>query len=499
MASTSSKMDVEGAEDKKKEDKVVAAVAEEEEHKSKEELEREKLMKDMRANVALCERASEKNEIRYLARVVRKIPSVRRRLTPALLSVLVKTHLPVAKQAALLKALERDEKVDEKPPTKVCGAVEAYLTLLTIISCVDRDANDTAFALSTALIARFHEDEMNRRNLDPVLAKAYFYYARCAELCDSFGDIRPELLHAYRTASLRHDIETQATLLNALLRNYLTYNLYDQAEKLVNKTAFPVDRASSNQHARFLYYTGRIEAIKLDYTRSYESLTQALRKAPQHSAEGFRVTVSKLSCIVQLLLGDIPDRSLFSQADFAVALKPYYELTEAVRVGDLAAFHQVLKKREHVFRLDKTLSLIQRLRRNVIKTGLRKINEAYSRISLADVCEKLHFDNIEDAEFIVAKAIRDGVIDASIDHDQQILISNEVVDIYSTNEPQDIFHQRIKFCLNLHNEAVMAMRFPEDTSKQDEEERKERLKQEEELAQELAEEDDEDEMDDVGL
>jgi 26S proteasome regulatory subunit N3 len=53
----------------------------------------------------------------------------------------------------------------------------------------------------------------------------------------------------------------------------------------------------------------------------------------------------------------------------------------------------------------------------VIKTGLRKINVAYSRISLADVCTKLHLDaGVEDAEFIVAKAIRDGVIDATIDH-----------------------------------------------------------------------------------
>jgi len=37
-------------------------------------------------------------------------------------------------------------------------------------------------------------------------------------------------------------------------------------------------------------------------------------------------------------------------------------------------------------------TLIQRLRHNVIKTGLRKINVAYSRISLADVCKKLHLD-----------------------------------------------------------------------------------------------------------
>lgn len=34
-------------------------------------------------------------------------------------------------------------------------------------------------------------------------------------------------------------------------------------------------------------------------------------------------------------------------------------------------------------------SLIVRLRHNVIKTGLKKINLAYSHISLADVCSKV--------------------------------------------------------------------------------------------------------------
>lgn len=41
------------------------------------------------------------------------------------------------------------------------------------------------------------------------------------------------------------------------------------------------------------------------------------------------------------------------------------------------------------FRADKTYTLIQRLAHNVIKTGLRKINSSYSRVSLQDLCEKV--------------------------------------------------------------------------------------------------------------
>lgn len=59
-----------------------------------------------------------------------------------------------------------------------------------------------------------------------------------------------------------------------------------------------------------------------------------------------------------------------------------------------------------VFKADKTANLVIRLRHNVIRTGLRRINLAYSRISLADVAQKLGLGSAEDTECIVAKAIR---------------------------------------------------------------------------------------------
>jgi len=68
----------------------------------------------------------------------------------------------------------------------------------------------------------------NRRSLDLIAARCYFYYSRAYELDNKFDTIRP-LLHAkLRTATLRNDYEGQAVLINCLLRNYLRYNLYEQ-------------------------------------------------------------------------------------------------------------------------------------------------------------------------------------------------------------------------------------------------------------------------------
>ena len=60
---------------------------------------------------------------------------------------------------------------------------------------------------------------------------------------------------------------------------------------------------------------------------------------------------------------------------------------------------------------------------------------------------------MEDTESILAKAIRDGGIEASIDHENKWMTCKDKVDVYATNEPQTAFHARVAFCLDIHNEA----------------------------------------------
>jgi 26S proteasome regulatory subunit N3 len=66
---------------------------------------------------------------------------------------------------------------------------------------------------------------------------------------------------------------------------------------------------------------------------------------------------------------------------------------------------------------------------------------------------------VQDTEAVVAKAIRDGSISAALDHEKQWLVSRELGDAYVTDEPQRALHARTAFCMDIHNEAVRAMRF----------------------------------------
>jgi len=351
-----------------------------------------------------------------------------------------------------------------------------------------------ALALTTELVDVVDANS-GSRSLDPLAAKVYFYWARCHEIAGSYVGIRKRLFVAHRTATLKHNEIGQATLHNLIMRNFMEANLLEQADNFNSKTTFPDVRPAET--SRHMYYVGRIRAVQLEYSEAYACLMQAVRKAPQKIAPGFRATVNKLLCIVQLLMGEVPERKFFNQEGLVGELSPYCALAGAVRLGDLQEFGKVTAATMAKFREDKNHNLIVRLRHNVIKAGLRKLSISYSRISLADVCAKLGFESVESTEAIVAKAIRDTVIEGSIDHDKGWLETSEASNNYSSNEPQEAYKKRIRFCLGIHNEAVMAMQFPENAHKDGFETADERLareKEENELANTLQDEGDDDEM-----
>ncbi|CDH49942.1 proteasome regulatory particle subunit [Lichtheimia corymbifera JMRC:FSU:9682] len=488
------------AESKQPKNEPEAMDIEEDEEQKQLRLEKEttaSVIAELKRNFTLLERAVETIETRFTTRVLRTLPSIRRRLTSSILSQVISEYYGTdASQASeLLNYLGESNTgmdVDNTKDKNILPEVDMYLHLMTMIYLLDQNELQKGMELAGTSVEKLVK--LNRRTMDQLAARIYFYHARFYELTDRLAEIRPMQLASLRTATLRRDDETQATLLNLLLRNYFVHNLYDQADKLVSKSAFP-ENAGNNQAARYAYYLGRIKALQLAYTQAHTYLTQAIRKAPQNNVTaGFQQTVYKFFIVVQLLLGEIPERSIFRQPILKKALVPYLYITQAVRVGDLNKFQEGLAQFDSVFKKDKTYTLILRLRHNVIKTGIRMISLSYSKISLRDICLKLHLDSEEDAEFIVSKAIRDGVIDATLDHNGGFMKSKEIVDIYSTNEPQHAFNNRITFCLNLHNDAVKAMRFPLDAHRKELANAEAARERERELAQEIAEGD----MDDEG-
>ncbi|KAL2058480.1 hypothetical protein ABVK25_001208 [Lepraria finkii] len=474
---------------------------------------------DIKANFSLLERAVAQFDARFTLRVLRSISSVRKHLSPDLLAqVITETYTstnPVAK--TLLAALGREnasfessedvseEEIDGLTKDKtqagkqntalkdILPEVDTYLSILVQIYLYDAKATEYGAKFSSNLIERLRT--LNRRTLDALSARVYFYYSlffeQLAPLPPSptaaVVSIRPHLLAALRTSVLRKDQDIRATVTTLLLRNYLSTSHITQADLLISHSEFP-PAASSNQIARYLYYLGRIRAIQLSYTEAHEHLIGATRKSPATpSAGGFYQAATKLLVVVELLMGDIPDRAIFRQQSLEHALEPYLSLIQAVRVGKIEGFLNVVQTHNALFRRDGTYTLILRLRQNVIKTGIRMMSLSYAKISLRDICLKLDLESEQSAEYIVAKAIRDGVIEASIDHEHGYMRSKDVGDIYATREPGEAFHDRIRACLGLHDESVKAMRYPMNQHRLELKNAQEARERERELAKEIVE------------
>lgn len=444
------------------------------------------LIPDIKANFALLERAVAQFDARFTLRVLRSMSSVRKNLSPDLLAqVITETYTSSSAVAkTLLAALGKENssfessdvvlemEIDSQPKDKIQPAktgialkdtspeIDTYLSILIQIYLYDTKAIEFGSKFSTNLIK--HLRTLNRRTLDALSARVYYYYSLFFEQLAplppsstaSVVSIRPNLLAALRTSVLRKDQDTRATVTTLLLRNYLSTSHITQADLLIAHSEFPA-AASNNQIARYLYYLGRIRAIQLSYTEAHEHLIGATRKSPATpSAGGFYQAASKLLIVVELLMGDIPDRAIFRQPNLEHAMEPYLSLVQAVRVGKIEGFLNVVQTHNALFRRDGTYTLILRLRQNVIKTGIRMMSLSYAKISLRDICIKLDLESEQSAEYIVAKAIRDGVIEASIDHEHGFMKSKDVGDVYATREPGEAFHERIRACLGLHDESV---------------------------------------------
>ena len=154
--------------------------------------------------------------------------------------------------------------------TQILPEVEVYIFITILVTMIRYAGAKNATIQYQDVIESTnyivdHSRSFNRRTLDLLNSKIYFYFSFVYEKVSKLENIRPAILALYRTSCIRHDEMSQAVLLNLILRNYLHYNLIEQAYTFSLRTTFP-ENVSNNQYCRYLYYMGRIQAIQLEYT-----------------------------------------------------------------------------------------------------------------------------------------------------------------------------------------------------------------------------------------
>lgn len=370
-----------------------------------------------------------------------------------------------------------------KNEVQVSPLINSFIHLLVQIYLLDSGKIDQLNTFNTKIILpnvleRYSFGDMDvsknsRSSLDLINSKLWFYTTIGFEKDEThlhntpdMISLRSEMMKFLKLATLKHDNETKAMLIVSILRNFILLGEINLASDFVSKIEFPTNDVASSLEARYYFYLSKINAIQLNYSMANDYIVAAIRKAPHNgNALGFLQQANKLHGVIQLLMGDIPELSFFHQKDMEQSLYPYYHLTNTVKLGDLNKFTNCLTKFKKQLIKDDNYQLCVRLRSNVIKTGIRIISLTYKKISLKDICLKLSLDSEQTAEYMVSRSIRDGVIEANINHKDGYIETTEILNIYDTIDPQRVFDERIKFINQLHDESVLAMRYPDDKKK----------------------------------
>lgn len=129
------------------------------------------------------------------------------------------------KKQKLLQEAKKEEEAANLVETK------AFVHLLVCLFLIDKDHKEQAAESSKALVD--YIQSFNRRSLDYLSSRAYFYYTLTHERLDQLEAIRSQLLHAHRTACLQHNEPGQAALVVSILRSYLAYKLYNQVQEFI--------------------------------------------------------------------------------------------------------------------------------------------------------------------------------------------------------------------------------------------------------------------------
>ena len=189
---------------------------------------------EIKANLALIERAVSTLEPRYTTRVLRSLTTLRKKLTSEILSQAVREaytkgckrivkynrdlsnliYIDGPAKQALLNAIPEPTtststsmEVDPAPPASTnatskgasppapsepCPEGDVYLRLLVILRLLDANALDKSRTLAHETVDKIKH--LNRRSMDPIAAKVYFYLARLYELKGDLAELRPSVL-----------------------------------------------------------------------------------------------------------------------------------------------------------------------------------------------------------------------------------------------------------------------------------------------------------------
>jgi 26S proteasome regulatory subunit N3 len=141
---------------------------------------RQIVVEDIRTQLKELEKAAAQKEPRQVSKIIRQLPKTRRQLDCDVLGELL-AGLSFDRPASdhrrdkMLKVIKPDVSIKDDAKAVVLE-VEMYVALLVLIFLLDQKRHEEALELANELVATIGLQVGQRRSMDPLNAKIYYYH-----------------------------------------------------------------------------------------------------------------------------------------------------------------------------------------------------------------------------------------------------------------------------------------------------------------------------------
>lgn len=186
----------------------------------------------MKKNLVLLEKASKDKDFKMTATLTKNLKKLRKSYSLSDAVLVISYYLP-----DLFMRLQLPQKETDVPDgtniedflhcssdrqQELAGPPEVQLFLydLLLMKLIDDGDYKNAKEFGDFVYARLKN--VNLRTLDHLGAKAMYFIAIANEKQGQLAQVRPLMFDSYKTASLRKDMIGQATIINVILRSYIS-------------------------------------------------------------------------------------------------------------------------------------------------------------------------------------------------------------------------------------------------------------------------------------
>jgi hypothetical protein len=242
-----------------------------------------------------------------------------------------------------------------------------------------------------------------------------------------------EVLSLYRKGCINNEL-SNVLLINFITKYYIDNKAFQQAKSFLSKAKYDFS-VSEKQNMRFYYHNALICYIIRQYSDTLNYLSKifdSLKLDHDYKFGKLYSLVSKLAILtVPFDSSGHVKRYIYDHLHYADAsIKPYLQLTFHIEKGNLSLFYKLFDLYRPGYTEDRLFIYFDfpNMNKILFSKFLQKLSSLYSEKSisltlLSDclnlVCTKLYKNN--GIIYPICKAIKDGIIDGTINYDKMLL------------------------------------------------------------------------------